>query len=199
MLISNGSAEPPETFVSTCRTISSSLTGPRLSVSRPASMRAASSSSVMSRVSRSASASTVSSMNCAAPRRTFPLRQQRRGEALDAGQRRPELVRHRRDEVRAFAVALVADTGVADAHDHSAHRSGGALAHQRRGDEVLTALGRPPGLLGDPLAGGDAVVGAGGVVPGVAVEVVERHGIAECMPIDLVAVSARADDPDPSD
>jgi hypothetical protein len=63
MLISNGSLLPPETLVSTCRTTSSSLTGPRLRVSRPASMRAASSSSVMSRLSRSASESTVSSMS----------------------------------------------------------------------------------------------------------------------------------------
>ena len=88
-----------------------------------------------------------------------PLGEQGRGEALDAGERRPQLVRHRGDEVGPFAVALVAHARVAHAHDDALDRAARSLAHEPRRDEVLAPPRRPPRLLGDAGARGEPVVG----------------------------------------
>ena len=197
MLISNGSAEPPETFLSTCRTISSSLTGPRLRVSRPASMRAASSSSVMSRLRRSASASTVSSMNWRCSSENFshlvssvevnplmPVSGDRSSCATVAT--RSERSRSRWLRIRALRTLTTT-------------RRTGPAGRSRTRDAVM----RYSLPLGDHQACSEIRLrvampsyGARGVVPGVAVEVVERHGFAEVHADHLVALGARHH-PDP--
>ena len=68
-----------------------------------------------------------------------PVAQQGRGEPLDAGQRRAQLVRHGGEQGGALGLGPPAPLGVAQPHDHGAHLVPGAAAHVLRSDEQLAA------------------------------------------------------------
>jgi hypothetical protein len=82
-----------------------------------------------------------------------PAAQHRLDETLDAGQRRPQLVGHGGDQVRAFAVEAGAAAARADGDGHARGRSQRLVAPDPRRDQALVAVGQHPRLLRDTGAG----------------------------------------------
>src|SRR5690606_41140110 len=105
-----------------------------------------------------------------------PLGQQRRGETLDAGQRRAQLVGDRRDQVGAAALQPGAGTAVAQRDRHAVDVAAPlGLAHQPRGHVHLLAAGQVERLLRHAAAGAQAALGVERLPPVAAVVVAERE------------------------
>ena len=135
-------------------------------------MREMSSSSAMSRVTRSASASTVSSISrfWSSVNRSH-LASSVAVKPLTEVSGRAELVGDGGDQLGVAALGAAAGLGVAEGDDDAADGAGGRGAHVARGDEDLTAAGEQQVALGLADADGEAAVGIGQLPPAAAFEV----------------------------
>ena len=157
-------------------------------------MRATSSSSAISRLSRSASADDgLEHQLLLVVVEPVPAVQQRRDEALDAGQRRAELVGDGRHEVGALPVEPGPTPARAQRDRHLPDRLLQRVPVQLRGDQHLGAVGQQPGLLGDRGPRGQALVGPVGPDPAVAVVVGHRQHELQRLP-DRVALDTEHPD-----
>ena len=146
---------------------------------------------MISRLSRSASACTVVSISsfCSSLSRVQRL-SMRLDEALDAGQRRPQLVGHGGDQVGPLAVQAGPTAAGADGDGHAGGRPQRLVAPDPRRDQALVAVGQHPRLLGDAGAGARALERRVVLQPGTAVVAGQREHVDELRPDHLRAVDA---------
>ena len=173
---------PARTDATTRSTATRKSTGRRYSESRPVSMRATSSSSAISRVSRSASTLTVSSIiffwsslsfshfeSSVATKPFTPVSGERSSWATVAT--RSERSRSRRSRARAERSET----------DDPLHRLVRPVAADAGGDEQLGPVGEVPRLLGQRGARGEPGVGLGAGEPAVAGAVLQQHHVGEVL------------------
>ena len=119
-----------------------------------------------------------------------PAAEHRLDEALHAGQRRPQLVGHRGDQVGPLAVQAGPTATGADGDGHARGRSQRLVAHDPRRDQALVAVGQHPRLLGDAGAGARALERRVVLQPRTPVVAGQREHVDELRPDHLRAVDA---------
>ena len=114
-----------------------------------------------------------------------PVAQQRRGEPLDAGERRAQLVGDRRQQGGALLLGTSPGLGVAEPDDDGPDRTEVPVADVVRGDEQLLARGQHEQPLAVAAAGLEAAPRVAHVPPVVTGEVLERQRLADVASDDV--------------
>ena len=119
-----------------------------------------------------------------------PAAEHRLHEALHPGQRRPQLVGHRGDQVGALAVQAGSTAAGADRDGHAGGRPQRLVAPDPRRDQALVAVGQHPRLLGDAGARARALERRVVLQPRTPVVAGQREHVDELRPDHLRAVDA---------
>ena len=114
-----------------------------------------------------------------------PVAQQGRGEPLDAGQRRAQLVGDGGEQRGALGLGPAAPLGVAQAEHDGAHRLARPAPHVLRGDEQLAPGGQHEQPLAVPGAGDQALPRVGDLPPRQPLEVLQRQRLADVAADDV--------------